>query len=767
MEFRRIFARGRTWGIFALLFGLNLILFYWTQERTYATEAGFYNAVSRQIFSEYDALLAETAELSEADCVAWCREWLEQKRTLGEQGEWTLREFVLQRYFLLDQLHIAQFPDYMRSIQENVKQLSGIRIFAADSSFSSRNIQVTAEDFQPVADVQPVRGNYYAVDAILNYHIGDYLLLLLLIFVCWSFLEERKKGLWGIVHLAAGGRLRLNQKRLLLLTGMSLCFSALFYGTVFAVSVQYFGSFSFSVPVQSVAALEKLPLAISLGEFLLLFLALKTVCVLLFGLLMWMILSSFENFSIALGVLGCLIGAEYLLFAHLPAQSILNFFKYFNICSYFFLEHIFETYLNLNFFGIPLNARRAVLAFLPVLLLLSAAAAVAVNCRKHPGEKNRYLLIFLDRIQKGFDFAQRHLRFWLAECYKVFAIGRGALLLGLLFVLLLQIYPIFETRYEDVKSMLEYRLEEWEGPIDSAELREKMQVELQYITERQEEYARTREQYEAGDVSSYDMEIATQLMTNVEQRNQVYLSVETRIAQLSAAHQEGEAMPWLLNYKWLLRLFGPDVAARQQLIAVLALLFLVLLAAPVYALENQTGVRYLIRGAGKGRWKFIWGKQGLLLVLAILVAGMIYGIDWYSVEKNFGIHGWDAPIQSIPWMLNSDWRLTVGQLTVLMTVLRFLTLWAVGQIALFFSACAGRVYSAILFSLLLLVLPTALWMAGIGGLQFCSVGALLCPMTLFEASAFTGLSVIIPYGVLFACGALAAVGSVRAWLQTR
>lgn len=764
MECQRIFGRWKFWVIAALALGMNVFLFIRTQERTYGRIAGAYECTAGDLFAEYRRQLGEYTEINGETALLRCMDSLEREEQ--QVSEDSSLEYYVRKYMILPLLSYEQeYPKYLEQVRQNAGKLGSISIFKEKGSFSSRNLKITAEDFAAMEGTVLRTGNFYGVRAILDYQIADGLILLLMLYISCQMLEERRKGLWGIVRLAGGGRWKLSAKRLLLFcTALFLC-AGMLYGSMTAASWTYFGKPDLSVPAQSLQELEKLPLAVSMGEFLVQYLAAKTAGLLLIALLLWIILSATEHTAAAMAVAGIAAATEYTLFMFLPVQSIWNLLKYCNIFSYFYMNQLYQSYLNMNLFGYPVNARELLLSLLPVFLLLGSVTVLAINAAKRPECRRGIWTRMEETYRKASDRMTCRLHGFGMELYKALIVQKGIIVLALLFWMIGQIYPVTENVVSVGKTMLEYRLEEWEGPIDDPDIAAKMAEEKAFLDEAYAAYEKKIEACERGELSAYELDIESNLMRPVEKRREAYDQVMRKIKTLKALGEETGRSLWLVNDRWIAQLLGTNGKTEQRNAGLLAVLFLILLLAPIYASEEQAGVKTVIRGTGRGRGRLILRKECLALVLSFAVYAAVYGTDFRTVVRCYGIHGLNAPIQSISWMSKSNWCLTVRQLLCLVYMLRFLALWSVGQIVLLLSQIGKTVQSSVLAGIVLLLLPSALWATGVDVLRYISVVWQISAAEQLNQAQFKGVRCFIPFAGLYCVGLICAVLSAGRWMD--
>ena len=281
--------------------------------------------------------------------------------------------------------YLTGYGDWLENIQKNKENLLTFSIFNDPDSFSGRNILKTADEFEKLQGVELTLGTDGAVDSFMSFRLTDYFLLLVLLLVALSFLEERKAGLWSVVHAAPNGRFKLAIRRTLILFGASVAGVLLLYGTDLALGFSLYGGFGdLDRAVQSVETLGRLPMLTTVGGFLVRFFLLRIAAAFLVSLLLWLMLTAINNVKYTIIVAAGVLAVEYSLYTFLPVQSAFNIFKYFNLFTYISLSDLYTNYLNIDIFTYPLGIRSiSQLALIPLCLLL-AAVCVWVHCHKKP-----------------------------------------------------------------------------------------------------------------------------------------------------------------------------------------------------------------------------------------------------------------------------------------------------------------------------------------------------------------------------------------------
>ena len=328
-------------------------------------------------------------------------------------------DYIAVNNLLTQTDYLTGYNGWLENIQKNKENLLTFSIFNDPNSFSGRNIIKTAEEFEKLQGVELTIGADGAVDAFMTFRLTDYFLLVALLLVVLSFLEERKASLWSVVHAAPNGRLRLAIRRALILFGVSVCGVVLLYGTNLILSFSLYGGFDdLGRAVQSVETLGRLTMLTTVGGFLVRFFLLRVAAAFLIALILWLLLTAINNVKYTLIVAAGVLVVEYGLYTLLPVQSALNVLKYFNLFTYISLSDLYTNYLNIDIFTYPLGIRNiSQLALFPLCLIV-AAVCIYVHCHKKPAAERDLLGRVAYRINSITDKFLHRLHLFGMEIHK-------------------------------------------------------------------------------------------------------------------------------------------------------------------------------------------------------------------------------------------------------------------------------------------------------------------------------------------------------------
>ena len=262
---------------------------------------------------------------------------------------------------------MAAYTDFLDGVQTKATQLAGISIFQNDKTgYDLKNIEATAKVYAGLTateiDYYPQKGLYTAI----SYAFTDLILLASMLLLALILVrQERDSGLLSLVRSLPGGRLKTALAKLAAFAASLLVVLTVLYGVNLAYCSASFGLGSLNRTIQSVPALMRCTMQITVGQYLLRFLLAKWAGAFVMGL--WVMLAALVAKRAAAGWIGALALplAMYGIRAAIPATSHLNVIKYANMVSLLQTNELLGNYRNLFWFGNPVS--------LPLVEWLTAA----------------------------------------------------------------------------------------------------------------------------------------------------------------------------------------------------------------------------------------------------------------------------------------------------------------------------------------------------------------------------------------------------------
>ena len=622
-------------------------------------------------------------------------------------------EYIAVNNLLSQTEYLNSYGDWLNTIQNNKENMLAFPIFNDPNSFSGRNIIKTADEFEKLQGVELSLGADGEINALMSFQITDYFLLVILLLFCISFLEERKKGLWSVIHAAPNGRLCLALHRMAILFGVSVCGVLLLYGTNLIIGFSIYGGINdLGRVLQSLELLGRLPILDTVGSFLIHYFLLRIAAAFFVSLLLWLMLTAVNNIKYTIIIAVGVLVAEFSLYTFLPVQSVLNGLKYFNLFTYISLSDLYTNYLNINIFGYPLGIRSvSQLALLPLCLLL-IAICILIHCRKKPASGKDILERVAYIINSVADKGLRHLRLFGMEIHKTLWIQKGVIIIALF------VYVAVGLSFAaniPVSNPAEIAARQYIAKL-AGEITDETFARINAV---EAELDRTINEYEEAKLAFENGEIAyNQLNVYTYNAGIAYTDkdaislVRGRAEELFRLGAEKDFTPWLIEQTPFESVYGTAAQNNQHRAAVVAILALTLLLAGSIAYERQSGMTFLLGSTPRGRGALLFRKIIAAALAAVAVWTTVYGIELYTLISNISdisIRVWDIPIQNLSMMTKFPILCTIREWLIILYGYRLFTLFCGAVIVLFISSRVKRVEISCIAGCGIMLLPSLLY----------------------------------------------------------
>lgn len=637
---------------------------------------------------------------------------------------------ALFQYFQIDALskinskeHLGEFAgellekqrtehdEFYRKLEEVPKQkdkMLGISIFSDEDSFSYKNIMKTAADYGRISDVELSDINDYAVDAFLEHDIMYIFAFVIMLFTVISFLDERKKGLWQIVYTCRGGRAKLILKRLFILFVVALVTEAVLTISTLTVSfIDYGGRDILFAPVQSAGRLQGFLVPVSLLVFLVYYVLFLSVALAVSGLFIWFVLSAIHNISLGMVVCTVVYVIEFFINYMISSRNPLCILKYTNLWFFINPREAFTEYTNFMAAGVMFNVREYLSVMLIILLLVFSAAVLVTGVKTRPfyttGIVERVLDTVSDRIRKSIC----HIGGIGFEVYKMLIQKKGIVVIACLLYLLISNMDTLELMLGNDRIMLDKFYDEYTCEIDDESLN-------------------------AYNAIGDGIDTALSNGEKVSEDRLAMFEKLTGQKEYAQSLSDRGIKGWFINDRGFEMLFGRLKSGKRLIDGVIVIIAVILLAAPCYASEYQSGVNYLIAGTTKGREHVFRRKTAYSLVCALGITIIMLIIQFYEVRIKYNLNGISAPVQNIRMLEHVPFNISIGG---------FMALWYIARTAIILmAACVVMLISVYVkkqnkvYIISLLLAPAGL-LNGIAGYSsgLMVIGAVIVPIIIASA----------------------------------
>lgn len=599
---------------------------------------------------------------------------------------------------LYEQLkYIGSYGDFLEQISANAVELSASRLFSNPDSFAYKNIIRTEQDFSAMRGRELMPGNNRAFLSVMADQWTLILQILFMLAAAIAMTEDRKDGLWQIIHASPKGRWNLAAKRALLMLVLAGAGTAALYGGKLLLAFYLYGIGDIGRLIQSIPEFQYFPVPMTILQFIGWSVLLQILCAYLSGMLFLTVLSAVRTVQIAAALIGIGLSAEYILYTQISANNILVWLKTLNVFSLLDWRAGCLKYLNFNCLGHVCSLRKTVYVLLTVCTLITLAACWWVY-EKHKIRRNKERFHSLRQALRRIP----HLPFcgslYGIEWYKALVMNRGIWVFLLFGAALWMFFPL-QRQWQDGRS---YRIsqlyEEWEGPLS------------------EEKYVRMLSSYEdvqenlAGENEGVVMPDFLKQQADADER-QAWNTVLLRTGQLlSEAQERGEEL-CLINPFAYERLYGANQKSYREAKSLLQSIALILILPPLFTADSH--MKALITAAARGRGCLRLHKAVIAAIITALVWASANGLELWQVMYGYGgLRQTGAPAASLSLFAGYPKGWTVRAALCLIYAGRLAALEITAAIILCISAASRQTVRAVLVSALLLLLPVALYLLG-------------------------------------------------------
>ena len=629
---------------------------------------------------------------------------------------------------------VAGYGDFLQGVQAKATQLSGISIFQNDrTGYDLKNIELTAQVYAGLTetpiDYFPQKGLYTAI----SYAFTDLILLASMLLLALILVrQERDSGLLSLVRSLPGGRLKTALAKLAAFAASLLVVLTVLYGVNLAYCSASFGLGSLNRTIQSVPALMRCTMQITVGQYLLRFLLAKWAGAFVMGL--WVMLAALVAKRAAAGWVGALALplAMYGIRAAIPATSHWNVIKYANMVSLLQTNELLGNYRNLFWFGSPVS--------LPLVEWLTAAVlggslfagfcAVFAKAQLLPTAKRSLTLPF-SHTTRATSVARE-------EGRKLLLMNGAAVFLAAF--LAFGIYQgITSESYLDADEIYyAYYMKHISGPWRTES--------YNWLTEQGKEFApmlEVQRRVIGGELSS-DALLA---YNSLQQKYTVYQQIVQSNIQYYLKQSPGA---WLVYETGYRKLFGFTGTADVQ-DTLLAGLLCALCFNGLFAMERKGGMDEILAATPLGRK---YTAKAKLRQSTFVAAGIAFGTvlpHLWQILRDYGLPALLAPAMSISELQAVPKFITLSDLLIFWFICRFAACLCMSRITLWLGQKLGNLLPALFISAVAYCLPALLSLSGMkNGIEWLGFYPLFHAAALWQTQG--GNTLWVP--IFLACTAL-------------
>lgn len=781
MELIRIFKNKKFIAAVITLLLLNCVSFYITQQKSlsdFGINIDTYSATFKDnsdIFTEVDKksiieksnkfeILKSFADNTEdkAQQIKEYPDLYQEYKNSNYSYEELATQAEFYSHFAYQLEYQNDYPAYIKSILKNAQNLSSKKLFSNKTSYSYKSIQKSANDFSKNKNIKLSLVNDLPVSAVLNYQIGDFILILICVFMAISFVSEKNVNL--LINTCKNGRRILKMKQLPILILFSLFFSFAIYISEMLISLKiYDAPMDLYALIQSTDIFSDCILHINFLQLFAIHILFKAIIASMIALAIWLFISLSSNIILVSAIAGVITAIELLLYKNISAQSNLSIFKTFNIFSLFDYRSISE-YNLVSVFSKPVRAEKAVwIIVLLIIFIISALILISANQNypiKSPKKAFRVLHVLFDKLSEFYAKLQSVIYAGRFETFKIMHIGKGLLVV---IVFLLIIGFNFNTNplvFSSTEAFLNDYYEEYGGELSEKVYKniEKMRSEADAV---ESEYNFKSEQYASGEISLEEYELAAAKNEAYDTQRKAVDKLTEQIDRIESLSQKG-IKPVLVNELGYNNLFYSQSNQTQILILICAV---VILFSSVFSIEKGSNMLILNHCSKNGRKQLYFKKIFTVIPKTFILTLVSYLSLILQNNYLYKLGNMNANIHNLECLQEINLNLSIAEYIILNFIFEFIFVTVVGLIITSLSAFMPQL-AVIIISACLFILPSALYMIDIYSAKEISTSYLLNFNALILDKGISIGSFIMHYALIVFCIVMLVLSN-RKWCLTK
>lgn len=575
------------------------------------------------------------------------------------------------------------YPEILAGIQSSYLVMLRLGSFDDEGSYSYRTLQKSAQVYGALEDLVPEVSFSGGIELLSAWQMTD-AFLLVFAFAAGLILvtQERGKGYLSLLRPTKKGHAHLYTRKFLAMMGIMMAGVVLLYGANFAITGLLFGFGNLAQPIQSVYGFTLCPLHLTVGGYLLSFLALKALWALAVGAVFFLLCGCFVRVGAIAAAALVLSGLSYIMGQQenlwLRALSMVNGAD---------TAAIYQGCIFLNLFSWPVWQLPVIAAFWAFLLCASFALGLTLHC-KRPAITAAKSTVGRTGLRVGL-----HTKLPAHERRKLLVMRGGVLVLALLAVVQMVAYWDFDTP-DDVYYRRYAEVLAGEPSVEKDAL---LAEELAYFAEIHEQMEYYSQLY------SDNKDALIMVLAPLERKLIPEEAFEQARAQYASLGEDAVFL-YATGYNRLFRNRGisDDLLNTGKLFVAM-----VIALAGTFAIEYETGMNVLFVTMGQEK-RVRRLKLVQSVVFLLLGMGLAYLPQYIAVSRNYGLPLITVAACNLPVFFSFPGWIPIWCVFLLVGIIRL----GIGLLALFvivaLSSKTRSTVTTVLISLATLLLPLLL-----------------------------------------------------------
>lgn len=652
-EVKKILKSPFVWGILFFAVILNVVMLIYVHKESYSGNDykqlwEKYLVSKHSVTQEIDRIKTERKNTDEFD--------LESKKELNER---VLKELE----------GIQSYNKYRKDILTNASKRLILSAFS-DDGFARKNMEKTANHFKQMKTIELKAGPSLGVVKFFSPITAALIIIFLMFLGYLLFIQEEENGIRDLLRVTYYGKTKLFFSKIVAHMICMVAVTILMYGCNFFVLSKQYGFGDLGRSIQSILEYRSCGNILSVGNFLLIGVAimgfiLATLTILIDFICVWG-----NKTIVSILLLFLYIVVNVVLYIQIPFNSSYGWLKYLNPIFCLDAGEIVGKYVNLNFFGTPINYPVMIGLGYATMAIICFVLALKCYCKNFINEKT------------GYFYVRKRKRNMLPICshmslfrYEMFKVRKGGHITVVLIVfLLLSILFSYKDRllFEDEDEYYYYSyIKQIQGEIteEKSKYIQQENERLQKVKDKQQKYLSEGEE-DAALLLGESLRPYQGLQRVIQREN--YLK---KNGFNSFIYEDG-----------YVRLIDIKENKENQILLLLGMIILTFSLCSVFAMDKETGQEQLLRTTYWGKKKRNYKKIGCSAVLCLCTFLIVYMPQLCTFYRLYGFFGLGEPVGCLQLEGQLFLRLPIFAWLIIQYAFRFLVLSVFSSVVLIVSS---------------------------------------------------------------------------------
>lgn len=589
------------------------------------------------------------------------------------------------RNLLLKIRYLEKYKSNIDEIINKSNQLQNYSLFSDELSFSYNNIIKTGQDFSKVKNISVELDNDRAVESTVEYYYIFYISFALVVIIIYELLKERDTNMWVIVYSSKLGRFALACKRIILVTIIYTVINMLLYAQTFIISLILYGGISdLNNPIQTLIRFGKCALPYSKIEYLIYNFLISNFIMIMISMILLFIFTLFRNRKYALTVVCLFVGVEILLYNAISIQSIYGFFHNVNIINLFGMNMILCSYNNSGIGTFVVSYTNLIIFAMLCLGIISGIASTIVYSKMRPYKKPSLLSRVLGSLRKISQTILYYEPQSMKEIHKIIITRKGLRVLVIAAILCLFFSCNGRVTYlEDAQEKDNIYLND--GGSEYGSIIKMIDEAVENYNIALQNYKDIEKQVDDGTLEVNRLAESAKYL-EYEKNNLAFVSeFNQKKNYLEELKKEKNIDGYMMSDRGYEQIIGRYGKNREIIVLLIVLITIVIVVSDNISYEYTSGMNKIIHSAYKGRGWIYWRKIYAIYLLISVFFIVIYGIKSLILNNYYGCPYLDAPIQSLSFMKECTWKISILQWMIINMITRLLMCYTAASITIFIS----------------------------------------------------------------------------------